>query len=1021
MKFSLLITLIFGFLEFGLVMDYTKISLNGTWELEPAEQQPEKYNYVVPVPGLVDLAEPLLKWDNYKYFWYRKSFFLPNQGSDSRIFLQLEQVKYGTQVWLNGQFVGEDIPAYTSQEFDLTPFVQWGKPNELTIRVGTKSTLPEESAVGNDFEKLSFIPGIWGDVWLHFYGKARIQWTRIIPDIGNEIIRIHSEVENFSTGSYPLQLLYRVIEKKNKRPVTRWNDLSFTIQGGEIYPLDFNIEIPQPELWSPENPFLYTLELKLVYNNQLYHKQEINFGMREFKIVDGDFYLNGKRRVLFGSNIAFHRMLSDPTRGNLPWKPDWIKKALVDIPRAHNMFFFRFHLGHAYNRWYDIADENGIMLQDEWMFWTPTGSAKQIEKEFVAWIKENINHPSIVIWDALNESQDSVITNVIIPKLKHLDPTRPWELVDFEEDHPYIYSLGPVLNGTKFGYSRSIFELEKSPTPTMVNEYIWWWLDRNGDPTPLTQKVIERWLGRNPDKEQIIERQSFLASELTELWRRLDLDAIMPFVYLSVGEGATGNWFWGPLSELRPKPILSALKNAFSPLGVSIELWDRHFVTGEKREIPVYLFNDTLTDTEVQLKVSLKNQEDIPLFQAMYALKSGEHKKVPVEIELNFPPGSYELIATVSTRGEEIAHSRKKLFVFPEFRLPSPPEIPSISLIDPIGEIETYFKYRNVPFRSIRNGLKNTDLLLIYSSFPKNYPQDYLTEITEFVNDGGILVLQEPAYQVKQEKQFNILKDLELYIQYRKDPEQGGYDSYVFPEDTNHFLWRGILPEHLQIFNGALGGEIVSQHNVRLSQPYNPVASCNLSLKVPAVMEIPYGKGWVIISRIQVRGRLLPEKSSQDLYGRRYDPVAERYFWNLLTGYISQDDYHAQIKSKLDSIPIYIANIKASSGQIYDALDGKMSTRWSSKAEDPQWVWVDFGRPTMLNELIIYWEVAFGKEYEILASQDGKKWQSIFKETNSDGGKDVIRFDSLKTRYLKINFQKRGTQWGYSIWEMQFK
>lgn len=126
--------------------------------------------------------------------------------------------------------------------------------------------------------------------------------------------------------------------------------------------------------------------------------------MRKFEIRDRHFYLNGTRKTLLGSNIAFHRLLSDETRGMLLWNFRWIKKVLVDIPKSNNMFFFRIHFGHAYNKWYDIADEFGILLQDEWMFWTSTGTPKQIDREFQCWIKENINHPSIVSWDPVNKS-----------------------------------------------------------------------------------------------------------------------------------------------------------------------------------------------------------------------------------------------------------------------------------------------------------------------------------------------------------------------------------------------------------------------------------------------------------------------------------------------------------------------------------------------------------------------------------------------------------------------------------------
>jgi beta-galactosidase len=159
------------------------------------------------------------------------------------------------------------------------------------------------------------------------------------------------------------------------------------------------------QLWSPDSPFLYEL-IATVYDGDAGRDRTVTrFGMREFSVRGGDFYLNGKKQYLRGSNIAFHRFLSDPQRGALPWDEEWIKRVLIDIPKEHNFNFFRNHLGQMYNRWYDIADEYGMLLQNEWQFWGVTGTKEQITREFTRWLEDNRNHPSIVIWDALNESQ----------------------------------------------------------------------------------------------------------------------------------------------------------------------------------------------------------------------------------------------------------------------------------------------------------------------------------------------------------------------------------------------------------------------------------------------------------------------------------------------------------------------------------------------------------------------------------------------------------------------------------------
>ena len=128
----------------------------------------------------------------------------------------------------------------------------------------------------------------------------------------------------------------------------------------------------------------------------------------------------------------------------------------------------------------------------------------------------------------------------------------------------------------------------------MLNEFVWWWLDRDGNPTSLMDGVVERWLGPDNSPGKLLAHQAFLARELVELFRRMEMRAIQPFVYLSNNNGPTAHWFLGDIRELIPKPILGALREAFAPVGLSLELWDRHFLPNERRPMKLFLFNDRL-------------------------------------------------------------------------------------------------------------------------------------------------------------------------------------------------------------------------------------------------------------------------------------------------------------------------------------------------------------------------------------------------------------------------------------------
>lgn len=101
------------------------------------------------------------------------------------------------------------------------------------------------------------------------------------------------------------------------------------------------------------------------------------------------------------------------------------------------------------------------------------------------------------------------------------------------------------------------------------------------------------------------------------------------------------------------------------------------------------------------------------------------------------------------------------------------------------------------------------------------------------------------------------------------------------------------------------------------------------------------------------------------------------------------------------------------------AMDGNMNTRWSSPSSDPQWLRIDMGEVKDISGLIIYWEAAFGKEYEVQLSNDDKKWNTVYTTTEGDGNSDEIFFEKQSARYIKIYGIERGTSWGYSIFEIK--
>lgn len=108
------------------------------------------------------------------------------------------------------------------------------------------------------------------------------------------------------------------------------------------------------------------------------------------------------------------------------------------------------------------------------------------------------------------------------------------------------------------------------------------------------------------------------------------------------------------------------------------------------------------------------------------------------------------------------------------------------------------------------------------------------------------------------------------------------------------------------------------------------------------------------------------------------------------------------------------------------ATDGRTDTRWASGnwGGDPQWLRVDLGSSQRIGRVVIDWESAYAKSYQVQVSDDGTTWRSVSATTTGDGGLDVAVFNepgrTMPTaRYVRVLGQQRGTNYGYSIKELQ--
>ncbi|MEO3810210.1 discoidin domain-containing protein [Sphaerisporangium sp. B11E5] len=100
------------------------------------------------------------------------------------------------------------------------------------------------------------------------------------------------------------------------------------------------------------------------------------------------------------------------------------------------------------------------------------------------------------------------------------------------------------------------------------------------------------------------------------------------------------------------------------------------------------------------------------------------------------------------------------------------------------------------------------------------------------------------------------------------------------------------------------------------------------------------------------------------------------------------------------------------------AVDGNPGTRWSSAFSDPQWIQVDLGATAAIGSVVLNWETAYGRAFQIQTSPDGTNWTSVYSTTTSTGGSQTLTV-SGSGRYVRVYGTQRSTQWGYSLWEFQ--
>ena len=384
-----------------------------------------------PLDRSLSVEVPSLWNHTYPYYegvaFYRKTFRAPSILAGKVSLIHFEGVCYRTEAWVNGCYLGSHEGAYTPFWFDVTQSLVPGKENELVLRVASLSkTKPVDGIL------LKHVPtskqswyytygGPWGNVWLESRPWVYIQTLVLEPDLRRENVRVEVALNNRLCEVQKIQLDIHVAGPAGQQVGGVSTNL-FTPPG--LAKHSFRIPVPRPLAWSCDTPYLYNVRVEVTSLDGGVNVKEGSFGMRDFTVQDGQFFLNGEPVFLKGVLLQPHY----PVTQMVPPNPEMMLQEITLVKEAgFNMI--RSHVRPAPPGYLDITDRLGILVYAETsLAWIRTSPRllEHGEREIRELIERDRNHPSVVIWGILEENPpaSAEASDHFMSFARALDPTR---------------------------------------------------------------------------------------------------------------------------------------------------------------------------------------------------------------------------------------------------------------------------------------------------------------------------------------------------------------------------------------------------------------------------------------------------------------------------------------------------------------------------------------------------------------------------------------------------------------------
>lgn len=413
-------------------------NLNGLWDyaiVSKDSSRPGEWQGEILVPFCAESALSGVGKEvgEKNALWYRRSFSVPSSWKGRNVMLNFGAVDWQADVWVNGAKVGSHTGGYTPFSLDITQALKSRGDNEVVVRVWDptdKGPQPRGKQVSNP-EGIWYTPvtGIWQTVWLEPVSRRHIADLRILPDIDRNTLSVDAvPSEGIGNG------MVEVVVRDNGRRIASGRAVT-----GESVIVDMPAGV---ELWSPENPKLYDLEVRLMSDGRTLDKVDSYAAMRKFSVKKGD---KGVVRLQLNDRDLFHYGLLDQG-----WWPDGLYTAPsyeamvfdVDKTRDWGYNMIRKHIKVEPALWYTYCDRNGIIVwQDmpsgdrnpEWqdrnyfdgeeLVRTPESEANY-RKEWCEIMDCLYSYPCIAVWVPFNEAWGQFKTPEIAAWTKSHDPSR---------------------------------------------------------------------------------------------------------------------------------------------------------------------------------------------------------------------------------------------------------------------------------------------------------------------------------------------------------------------------------------------------------------------------------------------------------------------------------------------------------------------------------------------------------------------------------------------------------------------